>query len=126
MPFYHPRLKSLHAGLTETIRAIFLMRSQPLIRFSRSIALRISSKRSKYTRRSTLKFRGKTGASPHFVLAHSPDEIVCHVRIKRLGPVSHDVDEVDSRLTHPLPLCVDDCRIVASLSVTSEHICRRN
>jgi len=54
----------LHAGLTETMRAIFLIRNQPLICFSRSIALRISSNRSKYARRSSLYFEAKQDPVP--------------------------------------------------------------
>jgi len=37
----HSSLKSFHSGLAETISAIFLMRSQPLIFFSLSIAVRM-------------------------------------------------------------------------------------
>ena len=36
---YHSWLKSRHVGFIETISAIFLIRSQVLISFSRSIAL---------------------------------------------------------------------------------------
>ncbi len=43
----HPALKSLHAGLAETIRATFFARTHPLICFSRWIAARISPKTSK-------------------------------------------------------------------------------
>jgi hypothetical protein len=109
--------------LTETIKAIFLIRSQPLIRFSRSIALWISSKRSKYTRRFELIFRGEAGTDPHFVLTHPADQIVGNARVESLRPVGHDVDEVCFGGAHRRDSFrfLKDGGVAVSVSVTSEH-----
>src|SRR6476659_3281793 len=52
-PSNHCSLRSSHVGLAERINATFVSCSNPLIRFSRAMALPTYLKLSKYTRRWT-------------------------------------------------------------------------
>src|SRR5260221_10034806 len=45
-------------------------------------------------------FRSKAGANSYLVLAHAPNEVACHSRVKRLGTVAHDVDKIDLGRKH--------------------------
>ena len=83
------------------MRAIFLIRNQPLICFSRSIALDILEA-FKVCEAIEFVCRGEAGSSAYFVLAHSADQIVCNARVECFGPVRHDVDKVCFRWRHTL------------------------
>jgi hypothetical protein len=88
---YQPALRSCHAGFFATISAIFLIRRQPLICFSRVIALPTYWKRSKYTSRSSLYCAQKLDPAP--CLCSQTRRIKLLVAgVKRLRPIRHDVN----------------------------------
>jgi hypothetical protein len=60
---YHPVLRSRRSGLSDSIKAIFLCRSQPLICFSRPMAARMSPNSSKYASRFRLYLQVKPARS---------------------------------------------------------------
>ena len=90
----HCKLKSHHAGLRETIKAIFLTRSHRLISFSRSIALCTSSIRREIHEPVQFVVGRKLRPDPKLAPPHSGDEIARGPGVKRFRAVPNDVGGV--------------------------------